>query len=196
MNLVQQAVAAAKAYAQQVESVRLQVLNSVQQPLNLVNQIQTQVSNYATMLNQARMLSFQAANTVRDFESVFNVGGYGAADLLAKAQRMQQALKESGWTAAQAQAIYESLCVQSDNLNRAMTASASSSGQLSAIQAQSQVLGVIASQQVELQKIAAASERVQTGFVMMQITEKQQEQLAKDHWIDNFGSNGFKPLGQ
>jgi predicted aspartyl protease len=137
-------------------------------------------------------MSYSIQNVAHQFDTIFSTGGFGTGDLLRKAQAMQNAIRSAGWTAAQTQAVFEQLCTQATNAGQAANAAAGAQGMLSAQQANAQLSYVMTQQLGMLQEQAAAADRVQTGFVMMQITERQQGHINAEHWLDGFGAAGYK----
>lgn len=195
-NTLKSTVNEATQIAQEARSLVMQAQNMVQLPLNYAAKIQAEMAGYTNLLQQIRGMGYSINSVAHQFEDIFSTGGFGVGDILRKAQAMQNAVRQAGWTGAQAQAIYEQLCVQITDLNQAVAASAGAKGSLEAQQAQAQILGVLGRQQATLQETLAASERVQTGFIMMQVTDRQQGEINASHFFDGFGAQGFKGVGQ
>lgn len=191
-NTLRSTINDATQIAQKARSLIMEAQHLVQQPLNMVAEIQSTMSTYTNVLNQARMIGYNITSVTSQFENVFSTGGWGVGDMLRKAQGMQNAIRQAGWTASQTQAIFEQLCLQATNASRAANAAASAPGTVAALQANAQLSYVMSQQLASLQEQAAAADRVQTGFIMMQVTEREQAQIRSEHFFDGFGMQGFK----
>jgi len=59
-------------------------------------------------------------------------------------------------------------------------------------QAQAQISALTNEQLASIQQITAATGRVQTEYIAMQLAEKQQGDANSAHWLEGFGATGFK----
>ena len=195
-NTLRSAVSDAQAVSNQIRQMAMEAQNLVQTPLNIVNSIQSSMNTYSSLLQQARGMGYSIQSVVSQFENVFTTGGFGVGDLLRKAQAMQSAIQQAGAMAAQSQAIFDRLCLQAANASTALQAAKTAPGNVAVQQANAQLLGVIIDQQASLQQVMAATGRIETEFIMMQVTDRQQGEINATHWLEGFGSQGFKNVGE
>jgi P-type conjugative transfer protein TrbJ len=164
-------------------------------PLNLWNEIQRVWAVYTSALENARGIAYLLQQVTQQFEDIYRLGTQ-TADVIAQMQAMLTQSRDAGRFAFEATAIFERLCDQSLRLGQSMNASAGAVGETSAIQAQTQVLGVMAEQQASLQQMVAAQIRMESSWVTMQTTASEQAKRDSTRWMDGLGAHGFKPPGQ
>jgi P-type conjugative transfer protein TrbJ len=191
-NTLKSTVNEATQIAQQGESLRMQAMNVAQGPLNLVSQVQSTVGAYTNLLQEASTISYNINAVAKQFETTFDPGNVKTpGEMIAKARTMMRTITQAGKIAAETQAIYEKLCLEMGMAAQAASTAASAEGAVQVGQAQAQQLLVMSGQLKSLQEQAAAADRVQTGFVMLQVKEREQGLMESEHWLEGYGDRGW-----
>lgn len=181
----------------QIQSLANEARNLVALPLSTINQIQSSFNNYYSLLQQGRGLAFSIQASAQQFESLFSTGGIsGPQAALTKLQALLGQVRDAGRIAAQAQAIYDRLCLQQAETTQLLAASQASVGQLQATQASNQLLGVLTDQQASLQQIYAASMRLQLSVYMQDVVKQEMSQQNMQNWLSSWPTATFKGVGE
>jgi P-type conjugative transfer protein TrbJ len=205
-NLVQNALTAVRTLqttinqATQIANEVRMITNQVQQlanearnlaalPTSLLGDLQGQLRGYTTTLSQAQGLSFQLGNLAPQFEHLYATFGQPArssASLLQQATQWTQQLRQASTAAMQVQSVWERLTGQQTQLQTALTASDTASGNLQVSQATNQLLGVMAEQQASLQQILAASGRAEASLIATQAAYDDAARANAAHFMEGF----------
>jgi P-type conjugative transfer protein TrbJ len=195
LNTLRQVAQQAQMIENQVQQLAYQARSVASLPLSLVRQIQNQMSTYTALLQHAKGIAFDITNAGQQFDALYQTGGL-PAETLARMQAMLGQVHDAARFAVEATAVFDRICAQQTNLTDALNASAAAQGETSAIQAQTQVLGVMADQQASLQQVLAAQARVQTSWYTMQTTIADQAAQEAAGRMGTLGTWEFKPNGQ
>jgi P-type conjugative transfer protein TrbJ len=169
-----------------------QARHLVSLPVSMIEQISQTYSEYNDLLNQGRSIAYTTTKALSDFEQLYQTASQGNIPFTQRAQQMLGQVRELSRTLTAVSAIYTRLCQDQGNVQTLLAASQSSPGTLSAIQAQTQLLGVMTSQQASLQEIGAATSRVQMGFIMREITAEERAQWNASRFMEGYGDGAFR----
>jgi P-type conjugative transfer protein TrbJ len=186
----------AKALEYQLQSLWNEAQNLKTNPLQLLGRIQGLWDGYNTVMKNAEGTAFALAQTTARFNASYPALATGSVQAMAtQAQAMLQSVRAATTTAVQTQSIYERLCNELDANTQALTAAQASQGALQIAQAQAQIQALTNEQLATLTQIDAASSRVQTEWIALQVKERQDAQAVNRAFVGNL-DQGFKGIGQ
>src|SRR5262249_22196725 len=119
--------------ANQVQQLANEARNLASLPTSLLGDLQAQLREYTTTLNQAQGLSFHVSTVTPQFEHLYEPAGHPvrtSAGLLQQASQWTQQLHHASAAAMQAQSVWERLTGQQARLQTALTASDNAGGNL------------------------------------------------------------------
>lgn len=193
INLIQNTLTAARTLisnANEATQIENQLNEYVQQakhlvalPMSVIDDISSLYQQYNNLLNQGLGISYAATDAVKQFEALYDTGMNGNVPLMQKAQQMIGQVRAASRDLTAVSAIYSRLCADQSHVQTLITASQAAPGSLAAQQATNQLMGVLANQQASLQEITATTGRVQTGFIMRQVTAEEQAQWNAQHYL-------------
>jgi type IV secretion system protein TrbJ len=173
----------------QVQQLANEARNLAALPTSLLGDLQGQLRGYTTTLSQAQGLSFQLSSLAPQFEHLYATFGQPArssATLLQQATQWTQQLRQASTAAMQVQSVWERLSGQQTQLQTALTASDTASGNLQVSQATNHLLGVMAEQQASLQQILAASGRAEASLIATQAAHDDAARANAAHFMEGF----------
>lgn len=187
----------AKALEYQVASLYNEALNLKANPLQLLGQLQGLWSGYNGLMANAEGLAFGVQQTQARFETAYPALATGSVqEITARSVAMLKSIRAASATAVTSQSIYERLCQQLALSQQAITAAQASTGALQIAHAQAQIQALGNEQLATIAQIEAASGRVQTEWIAMQVKEREDATVVHSTFLDGYGAQGFKPIGQ
>ena len=175
--------------ANQVQQLANEARNLASLPTSLLGDLQGQLQGYTTTLSQAQGLSFQLSSLAPQFAQLYATFGQPArssAALLQQASQWTQQLRHASAAAMQVQSVWERLSGQQTQLQTALTASDTASGNLQVSQATNHLLGILAEQQASLQQILAASSRAEVSLIATQAAQDDAARANAAHFMEGF----------
>jgi P-type conjugative transfer protein TrbJ len=180
----------------QLDSYLQQAKHLVALPMSAIDQVSSLYAQYTDVLNQGRGISYMLSSSLHQFESAYGNAMNGNVPIMQRAQQVMGQIRDAGRIVTQVSAIYERLCQQQGQVQRLLAASQAAPGTLAALQAQNQLMAVLTDQQASLQTMQAAAARVQTGFIMREITAEERAQWQSQQWLATYPTTGFRGPGQ
>ena len=173
----------------QVQQLANEARNLAALPTSLLGDLQGQLRGYTATLSQAQGLSFHLGSIAPQFEHLYATFGQPArtsAGLLQQASQWTQQLRQASTAAMQVQSVWERLSGQQTQLQTALTASDTASGNLQVSQATNHLLGILAEQQASLQQILAASSRAEAALIATQAAQDDAARANAEHFMEGF----------
>jgi P-type conjugative transfer protein TrbJ len=185
-----------KALEYQLQSLWNEAQNLKANPLQLLGRIQGMWDAYNTIMRQAEGTAFALTQTSARFETSYPTLASGnTQEVTSRLSSMLQSIRAGAQTAVQTQSIYERLCNELDANTQALTAAQASVGALQIAQAQAQIQALTNEQLATLTQIEAASSRVETEWIAMQVKERQDATAINRQFVGGL-DQGFKGIGQ
>jgi type IV secretion system protein TrbJ len=179
----------------QIDGYVQQAKHLVAVPISYVEDIAAMYQKYNAMLNEAKGIAFTLNNSVNQFETLYDVATHGNISVVQRAQAMLNQIRNASRAATAVTALWEKLCLDQAKVEQLVTISQAAPGTLAAMQAQTQLMAVLSTQQADLARVQATVGRVQVGYIMQQAVAAEQSQANAQQWLATWPAGGFRGPG-
>lgn len=187
----------AKSLQYELQNLWDNAANLTKSPLQLLGQIQGLWTAYTQLMRTADGLTYSLDQARSRFETAYpKMPRTDLNTITSEAARMQQNIRAASATAVNTQSVYDRLGQQMSANNQALSAAQASIGALQIGQAQAQLDALQNEQLAGLTEIEAATGRVQTEWIAMQVKERQDGDAINAKFMTGYGQAGFKKVGE
>jgi P-type conjugative transfer protein TrbJ len=187
----------AKSLQYELQNLWDNAANLTKSPLQLLGRIQGLWAAYTQLMHTADGLTYTLDQARSRFETAYpKMPRTDLTTITSEAARMQQNIRAASATAVNTQSVYDRLGQQMASNNQALSAAQASVGALQIGQAQAQLDALQNEQLAGLTEIEAATGRVQTEWIAMQVKERQDGDAINAKFMQGYGQAGFKKVGE
>lgn len=180
VQIIQNQVLMLERMALQVKQLQFSAVPIIGEPLATLQRI----------YDNAQQIFFNAALIQENFKELyqpFHVQAWGGAEFFAKGWDWNQAVRDAHWVAMQQQAaVPHTLEVTIGAMDSTLAHSEAATGELQALQAGNQALGIVSSQLSTLNTLIATQAQAQATRDMMEAAARDQAMQNGERWLQDF----------
>ena len=161
-------------------------------PMSYVDDITRLYQQYNNLLQQGRGIAWTTKDAISQWEKLYEVGFNGNVPIMQRAQAMIGQIRAVGASMNAVSALYDQLCADQAQAQALVAASQAAPGTLAAQQATNQMLYLVSQQQGSLQQLTAATGRLQSAFIMREVTAEERAAWNAQQFIQGYGEGIFR----